>query len=296
MSELPAYLAYRAMAGIFGLLPEPVVRRSGQLMGWAASYISREKSALLERHLERVLGPVPDLRRRVRRMYASYGRYWAEVFWVRPRRKGVIRDHAEVVGMEHILAAQKAGKGIVLGLPHLGNWEVAGAKAEAIGIPILAVAEALPNQRLVDWFIDVRRQLGIDVVIAGKGRRVSDHLLRTLKSGGTVALMADRDLTGNGLEVKFFGERTTIPSGPVALADRTGAALLPVGCYFKRGRGHSFVVRPPVALPGGPDRAARLAAGAQIFAAELETLIRAAPEQWHLFQPNWPSDRTDPES
>jgi KDO2-lipid IV(A) lauroyltransferase len=291
MSDLPGYLAYRVMAGLFGLLPEPVMRRTGELLGFGASIISRKKSALVRKHLERVLGPVPDLDRRVRRMFVSYGRYWAEVFWVRPRRKSAIVAHAEVLGFEHITAAQEAGRGIILALPHLGNWEAAGAKAEDIGIPVLAVAEALPNQRLVDWFLDVRRQLGIEVALAGEGRRVSERLLRCLKSGGTIALLSDRDLTGRGIEVEFFGERTTIPAGPVALADRTGAALLPVGCYFNRGRGHSFVVSPPVELPEGGDRAGRLAEGGQRFAAVMEDVIRAAPEQWHLFQPNWPSDR-----
>jgi KDO2-lipid IV(A) lauroyltransferase len=294
MSDLPGFLAYRTMAGLFGLLPEPVMRRSGQLLGTALSYFSRRKFALLRSHQRRVVGPVPDLDRRVRRMYASYGRYWAEVFWVRPRRRDAISAHASVEGIEHISAAQAAGRGIILALPHVGNWEAAGAKAVDIGIPVLAVAEALPNQRLVEWFMSVRSQLGIEIVLAGKGRSVSAKLLRCLKSGGTIALLADRDLSGNGIEVDFFGERTTIPSGPVALADRTGAALLPVGCYFKRGRGHTFIVSPPITLPDIDSRPERLAAGAQQLAAALEAVISVAPEQWHLFQPNWPSDRDEP--
>ena len=291
MRELPGFLLYRTLAGVFGLLPEPLMRRGGELMGRVASYVSRRRFALLRSHLLRVLGPVPDLDRRVRRMYASYGRYWAEVFWVRPRRKKSIVAHSSLEGMEHLTAARDAGRGIVLALPHLGNWEVAGAMAEQIGLPVLAVAESLPNGRLTDWFVEVRRRLGIDVVIAGRGRRVSEVLLRCLKSGGAIALLADRDLTGRGLEVEFFGERTTIPAGPVSLADRTGAALLPVGCFFNSKRGHTFVVYPPVELPKGEDRAARLAEGAQQFAGVLEEIVRAAPEQWHLFQPNWPSDR-----
>ena len=127
------------------------MRRSGELIGLLASYASRRKFGLLRNHLQRVVGPVPDLDSRVRRMYASYGRYWAEVFWVRARRKKSIVAHASVEGIEHLRAAQEAGKGIVLALPHLGNWEAAGAKAEEIGIPVLAVAEALPNQRITEW-------------------------------------------------------------------------------------------------------------------------------------------------
>lgn len=291
MRELPGYLLYRAMAGLFGLLPEPVMRNIGEWLGRLASYALRGRTVLLRSHMRRVLGPDADLDTKVREMFASYGRYWAEVFWVRPRRKQAIVAHASVEGLEHVREAQRAGRGIVLALPHLGNWEAAGAKAEEVGIPVLAVAEQLPNRRLVEWFVDVRRQLGIDVVIAGRGRRVTEELLRRLREGGTIALLADRDLSGRGIEVEFFGERTTIPAGPVSLADKTGATLLPVGCYFTEGRGHSFVVRPPIDIPEGSDRAERLAVAAQRFARVLEDIIRVAPEQWHLFQPNWPSDR-----
>jgi KDO2-lipid IV(A) lauroyltransferase len=270
------------------------MRRMGEGLGWLLSFVARDRMALVTRHLERILGPHEDVTRRARRMFASYGRYWAEVFWVRPRRKdGILRD-ATVAGVEHVRAAEAAGKGIVLALPHLGNWEAAGAKAEEIGIPVLAVAESLPNERITQWFVGVRNQMGIDVALTGKGHRVTAELLQRLRDGGTIALLADRDLTGRGVEVEFFGERTTVPAGPVALADRTGAVLLPVGCYFDDGPGHAFVVRPPLQLPTEGTREERVAAGAQLLARELEAIIREHPEQWHLFQANWPSDRAEP--
>jgi KDO2-lipid IV(A) lauroyltransferase len=94
------------------------------------------------------------------------------------------------------------------------------------------------------------------------------------------------------VDVEFFGERTTMPAGAVTLAERTGAVLLPVGCFFAAGKGHEFLVRPPLTLPEGDgDREARVTAGVQALALELEQIIREDPAQWHLFQPNWPSDR-----
>jgi KDO2-lipid IV(A) lauroyltransferase len=287
-----AYLGFRALAGLFGLLPEPVMRRGGQAMGWTLSWVARRKMSLLRRTMGRVVGPGPEADRLARRMFASYGRYWAEVFWVRPRRKSSIVAHAHISGIEHVEAAKATGRGIVLALPHLGNWEAAGAKAEAIGIPVLAVAESLPNRRITDWFLGVRNDMGIDIVLTGAGRRVTVELARRLEQGGTVALLADRDLSGRGVEGELFGERTTMPAGAVALAERTGAILLPVGCFFASGKGHEFLVRPPLVLPDGEgDRESRVAAGVQALARELEHIIREDPAQWHLFQPNWPSDR-----
>jgi phosphatidylinositol dimannoside acyltransferase len=292
--EAAGYLAYRIFDALFGLLPEPAMRRGGEALGTIAYYLAGGRRRLVLRHAQRVLGEDdPALRSTARRMFASYGRYWAEVFWVRARRKQQFLDHGDLVGQEHIDAAVAAGRGIVLALPHLGNWEAAGAKAEQIGIPVLAVAERLPNRRIVDWFVKVRNQMGIEVVLTGKGSRVTRELVARLEVNGTVALVADRDLTGRGVEVEYFGERTTIPAGPVALAERTGAALIPVGAYFKEGRGHRFVVHPPLAIPDAPTREERVALGAQRCAEVFEDIIRVAPHQWHLFVPNWPSDREE---
>lgn len=291
MKGLAGYLAFRVASAVVGVLPEPVMRRAGEMAGWVASFFASAKLDLVRRNLARVVGDEAATRRRARRMFESYGRYWAEVFWVRPRHVAAILEHSVVDGEEHILAAREAGKGVIVALPHLGNWEAAGPQATRLGVPMLAAAEALPNPHIVEWFIDTRGKLGIDVVIVGRDRRATQHLIERLRSGGAIALLSDRDLSGRGVAVDFFGEETTLPAGPVALADRTGAALLPVGCYFNQRRGHHFVIEPPVEIPEHASKDARIAQGTQRYAAALETLIRRAPEQWHLFQPNWPSDR-----
>lgn len=294
MSELPGYLAYRVGSAVIGSLPEPIVRRLGELGGRLWWRVSPEKRTLVRRNLARVVGEDQATDGRVRAMFESYGRYWAEVFWVRASRREDIRANSEVHHPERITDAAAKGKGVIVALPHLGNWEMAGPAAADLGVPMLAAAEALPNRRIVDWFLDTRAALGIEVVIIGQDRTATTKLLARLREGGAIALVADRDLSKTGIEVEFFGERTTLPAGPVAFADRTGATLLPVGCYFRAGRGHDFEIGLPIEIPDLPDRKDRIAAGTQNFANALEDLIRRAPEQWHLFQPNWPSDRTDP--
>jgi KDO2-lipid IV(A) lauroyltransferase len=112
-----------------------------------------------------------------------------------------------------------------------------------------------------------------------------------LRDGGLVGLLCDRDIIGNGVEVEFFGERTTLPAGPAALALRTGAALLTAAVYSEPGGMHSAVVNPPISTARTANLRTDVARVTQLVAAELEGLIRRAPEQWHLFQPNWPSDR-----
>ena len=294
MKALLEYGAFRALSGFFGVLPELLARRIGLGLGYLLSFASRSKLELLERHQRRIHGPdTPPkvVRRLARAMSASYGRYWAEVFWAHPRKRQAIADHIDVLDVDKVYVEQDAGRGVIFALPHLGNWEAAGAKADFIRLRVLAAAEALPNERIIDWFTKTREGLGIDVVIARPGAGVTKALVRRLNEGRVVALVADRDLKGTGVEVELFGEKTTMPAGPVALADRTGAALYPVAAYFKAGRGHTVVVGDEIQIPDLPTREERIEAGTRAFGVAVEDMVRKAPEQWHLFQPNWPSDR-----
>jgi KDO2-lipid IV(A) lauroyltransferase len=111
-----------------------------------------------------------------------------------------------------------------------------------------------------------------------------------LGANKAVALLSDRDLKGRGVSVTFFGEETTLPPGPATLSLRTGAPLLPVASYYEGDNGYRVVVRPAIPIPEAGTRAEKVQQMTQSLATEMESLIRAAPQQWHLVQPNWPSD------
>ncbi len=292
MKDQFGYLLFRLASAVFGLLPESGMRHVGEALGRIANARKTSKRPLLEHHMRRVLGqaaPDSEIQEAVRSMYSSYGRYWAETFWLRPRRHDAVISRVERVGFHHIDEAKETNTGIIFALPHMGNWEVAGLVADEIGVRCLAVAEHLSNDKITEWFVDIRNQLGIDIVLTSDPKRNS-KLIRTLKSGKAIALLADRDVTGRGLETEFFGEKTRMPAGPIGLADMTGATLLPVGVYFNKGPGHRIVVHPPVILPQFDDREDRVSAGAALMATQLEEIVLEAPAQWHLFQPNWPTD------
>ncbi|MEZ5176003.1 MAG: phosphatidylinositol mannoside acyltransferase [Acidimicrobiia bacterium] len=286
------YAGFRSVAAVFGALPEPWMRHIGEWFGrrWAAR--SKAKRPLLERHMRRVMGsqaPADAIDYAVDRMFESYGRYWAETFWLRPRRHDAVCARVERHGFWHIDEAVARGQGIIFALPHLGSWEVAGLVADEIGVPVLAVAEDLPNSLITGWFVRIRNALGIDIVLTTDPQRRS-KLIRRLAGGEAIALLADRDVTGRGVSVRFFGEETKMPSGPVGLAVLTGAALIPVGVYFREGAGHRIEIHPPLEIPAAETRDVAIAEGAALMATTLESIIRRDPSQWHLFQPNWPSD------
>lgn len=286
------YLGYRCAAWVFGLIPEPLMRRIGRWLGSTAYSRAGRRRTMAIRHMTRALGSESEVEAAAREAFAAYGRYWAEVLWVRPRRIPRMLERIEVEGLERVRAAQATGLGMIYVLPHIGNWEVAGAVARNLGLELIAVAEDLPNPRVARWFAQVRKSFGIDVVLAGGGAALMSTLADGLRRGAAVALVTDRNIGDGGVAVRFFGENTELPGGAAALAARTGVPVFPVAAYFRRGAGHRVVIEAPVEVPdGGPGR---LAEGTQRIARALEDLIRRDPTQWHILQPNWPSDRRVP--
>ena len=243
-----------------------------------------------QRHMRRVLGDGAGVHAAAKAAMISYGRYWTEAFWARPRRVPEMRRNTQAEGLDLAIAAHEAGTGMIFALPHLGNWEVAAPVAVLEGIPIVAVAERLANQRITDWFTAMRAGFGIEIILATGSGEVMRQLEMALGENKAIALLSDRDLKGRGIEVEFFGEVTTLPPGPATLAVRTGAPLFPVGTYFE-GKGHRVAITSAIPVPEQGTRTEKVQAMTQELAHRMEKLISEAPQQWHLVVPNWPSDR-----
>jgi KDO2-lipid IV(A) lauroyltransferase len=281
-------LTYRAAATVAQAVPRPVGDALAHLGGQVARRTMPDRRALVERHQRRARGAEsPDA---VAGAFDSYAQYWYEMLRLPADvRRGVVPHHFVMDGYEHILAGFEAGHGVIVALPHLGGWEYAAAWMASQGHDMLAVVEPIEPPQLYDWFVAQREAIGLEVVPLGPG--ALGALLRALRDNRLVCLVSDRDLTGDGVEVEFFGERTTLPGGPATLALRTGATLLSAAVYFRPDRNHHAVVRPPVPVTREGRLREDVARITQLLAHEFELLIRAAPEQWHLMQPNWPSDR-----
>jgi len=289
VKDLLAYLGLRAGVGLVGALPQRVVRSLGRAFGDIWGSLDSTRREMGKRHMGRVMDTGSDVGAASKELMRAYGRYYAEALWVRERRVAEMLADTEVDGLQHILDARDAGNGMIYALPHMGNWEAAAPVAIREGVPVVAVAEALPNSRITDWFTEMRAEVGIEIVLATGRVEVMRRLEQALAENKAVALLSDRDLKGKGVEVRFFGEKTTLPPGPATLAVRTGAPLLPVGCYFTD-RGYRVVVHPALPIPEAENRTAQVAVITQALAEKLEEIISVAPNQWHLVVPNWPSD------
>ncbi len=248
---------------------------------------------MVARHLQRVAGrPLqgPERRRAVQASFRSYARYWLDTFRLAELASDDLDARIEATDVLAVLDdASAEGRGAILVTPHFGSWDLGGAWLAGRGYPLVTVVEPLRPRRVLEWFLETRQQRGITALVRGHG--VRDELAAALRRNQVVVLVCDRDLGGRGPTVKFFGERTTLPSGPARLARQVGAPLIPVAIYHLGDGHHRGVARPPVAVPHTDDEPADIAATTQQLARELEAIVVAAPEQWHLMVPNWPSDR-----
>jgi phosphatidylinositol dimannoside acyltransferase len=291
-----SYYAYRAGAGIARVLPESIGEPTARTLARLSAMATPAKRRQVERNLRRATdGELRGaaLQRAVAATFDSYGRYWFELFHLRADldRAELLADKNMVDGFDRIVAGVDAGKGAILALPHVGAWDYAGAWLSVQGYPPTVVVEPVEPPELFEWFADTRRRLGMEVVPLGS--EAGGAVLRALRDSRVICLLCDRDIGRDGIEVEFFGESTTMPAGPATLALRTGAPLLPCAVYFRPRGGHHGIVQPPVPT----EREGRLRDDVtrvtQELAYRFEELIRAEPEQWHLMQPNWPSDYAD---
>jgi KDO2-lipid IV(A) lauroyltransferase len=288
------YYGYVAASAVIKWLPERTVYWAANRLGSFAARRSKRRP-VVEANLARITGKDRDseeVQALVVESFRSYARYWLETFRLVREDRDFFLERFRGIGDENIDDALKLGKGVIVVVGHLGNWDAAGAWVGARGNKLVTVAEVLRPRRMFDFFRDHRARLGMTIFPAEKG--ATERLSEAVEDGAVVAILGDRDLKGKGPEVTFFGERVTFPAGPASVRFRTGAPLLVAGVYSVRsddGRyGWETHITPPLDVPSERSEEA-MAEVTQKVATALEAMVAKRPEEWHVMQPFWPSDR-----
>jgi phosphatidylinositol dimannoside acyltransferase len=248
---------------------------------------------VLEANLHRVLSckhGSPDvdgkeLRTLSRATLRSYARYWLEAFRlpVIPIERIMSGMHINAEGEAELFANLKAGRGAVIALPHMGNFEQAGAWVVARGAgSFTTVMERLRPESVYEAFVRFREGLGMEVLPLTGGQSPFGTLAQRLRAGKLVCLVSDRDLKETGVEVQMFGETARI-AATAALAVHTGAALLPVATWFE-GDDWGAHIYEEIPVPESGTRAEKIAAMSQQLARVFETAIAEHPQDWHMLQ------------
>jgi phosphatidylinositol dimannoside acyltransferase len=270
-------------------LPESRAQRAFRFFADLAWRRQGPSVQVLEGNLRRVIGseaPGGQLRGLSRQVLCSYARYWLEVFRLPVMPAGRLLEGMHVTGhLRTIFDHPAAGRGVILALPHMGNYDLAGAWLIAKGAgSVTVVAERLKPESVYDRFVAFREGLGMQVLPASGGACSAFGILaQRLRAGQIVGLVCDRDVTGRGMEVEFFGEKARMMGGAAALAVQTGAALMPVILWFE-GNQWGAHIHAEIPVPAEGDGEQKAAAMMQEVARLFEAGIRAHPQDWHMLQ------------
>lgn len=273
-------------------LPEPVAVRLGRTIADIAWKRRGKGVQRLESNYARVLpDATPErLAELSRAGMRSYLRYWMESFRLPAWSEERVRTGFEVKDVHYLTDGLASGKGVILALPHMGNWDLAGAWVTTkLETPFTTVAERLKPESLYDRFVAYREGLGMEV-LPHSGGTAFGTLARRLRDGGLICLVAERDLSASGVEVEFFGETTRMPAGPALLAQQTGAVLLPVTLWYDDSPVMQGRVHRPVEVPETGTRAEKTSVMTQALADAFATGITEHPEDWHMLQRLWLKD------
>jgi KDO2-lipid IV(A) lauroyltransferase len=213
----------------------------------------------------------------------SYMRYWCDTFrfpdWSQQRISQTV-----TVENEHLLMDAIAAKtGVIVSLPHAGNWDHAGAYFCGKGVNLVTVAEHLKPEKLFQKFLTFRQNMGMEVLPLDG--RVLGTLAQRLRQGALVALVADRDLSRSGIDVKFFGGPARMPAGPALLALKTDAPLITAFVSYTE-CGINIVFK-NVLIPTAGTQEQKVAEIVQMTAQHFEDGIKEKPEDWHMLQRIW---------
>lgn len=284
------YVQYSAVWEVAARLPDPIARRLPRLIGDAwyrlAPTRQREQVRANQARIAKHLGDPPEVRdERVQAAYRSYARYWLDSFRAHTYDEDEVLARTDRDGVEHLDEVRADGKGAIVATGHLGSWDMGAFFSTRWGWELTVVAEVLEPRPLFERFVKLRQDLGLGVIPLVRGGDMVAQLEQVVRDGGTATLLADRDLTKKGPVVEFFGEPCRLPPGPAVLARRTGRPVC-VGAFFATSRGWRASVHAPMDLS-----TLSVEEGTQRVAHGLERIIAEAPEQWHVFVPNWLADR-----
>ena len=255
----------------------PVALQRLGKMAYAGARLDRTHLEAYRYNLHRVLGTEPD-EVLLRTGITSWLRTYVEVLALPTWSADEVLDRVATVGERHVRAAMAEG-GAVVALPHLGNWDLAGAWACLTGMPVTTVAENLGPREFAAYRA-IRHRLGMEV-LAHDDVHTMAQLLDAVRRGRLVCLLSDRDLAGHGLPVRFGGHHITMPSGPALIARRTGATLLAAAAHYVSD-GIILEISPPIPHHRGRQG---LIAMTQEIADFFTEQVRRFPADWHLLQP-----------
>ena len=269
LRALPEKFAY----SLFARGSRWLVKRNGKSVQRLRKNLKRVKPEFSDAQMQKLVGDA----------MSSYMRYWCDTFRFPNWNKDRINSTVTVTREELLLEGIKSGRGVIVSLPHAGNWDHAGAYFCLKGIHLVTVAERLKPEKLFLEFLRYRQAMGMEVLALDSRSIVT--LAQRLREGHLIALVADRDLSKSGINVEFFGKPARMPAGPAVLALKTRAVFLTAFVNYTNTGIH--ITFDEIVLPDSGSQEEKVSELVQKSARNFEAGIAQHPEDWHMLQRIW---------
>ncbi|MEX1195132.1 MAG: hypothetical protein WD904_05000 [Dehalococcoidia bacterium] len=291
------YLIFWFTFRVLGRLPLPLLYGFAEVVARVGYTMAPATRRNIWDNLRHVMPDAPKrkVRRAARQVFRNVAYYYADLAQLqRMDLDHFFRERLVYHGIEeNIRTHLNAGRGVVMLSAHVGNAEIAGQGLVPLGIKCFAVTEPVKPARLARMLNEIRQSKGIE--FEPVGMPAAKRIVRTLRGGGTVALMGDRDIHGPRMFLPFFGEETWLPTGPIEVALRTGAAIVP-SFSARRGRyGIEAWAQPAIEIARTDDFQADVRTAMREFIKLMEERLLAEPGQWIIFERLWDADKPAPE-
>lgn len=293
------YILFLVAIHTLGRLPLRAGYALAQVVGRLAYRLSPSSRRNVLSNLRHVMGkdtPKRDVRAAARRVFVNVAKYYIDLVRMpHVTLEDFYRKRLRYYGFdEHMLPAVAAGKGVIAISAHLGNPELGVQGMLPRGVKVFALTEPLEPPRLSRLVDSLRAAWGHS--FAPVGFAAVRRTIQTLREGGVVALMGDRDIEGPTARLPFFGEETTIPTGPIELALRTGATVIPSFCVRTEQGGINAYLEEPLEMERTGDMERDIRVNTLRFLARVERRVREHPDQWVVLESIWDGTPSRPES
>ncbi len=285
MTDQIAYLVYLLGWKIMGVLPEKVAY---SLFNSLAQFMYRRNGKSVRRLRSNLAIVKPELsgielETLVRKGLQSYLRYWCDTFRIHRWSAQRIERTVSLTNDHLLRDPMRDGRGVIIALPHSGNWDHAGAYFCQQGIPLVTVAEILKPEKLFKKFLEYRQEMGFEVL--GLDSRAFVTLIRRAREKRLIALVSDRDLSESGISVEFFRHKAKMPAGPAVLAIREGLPLVVAHVSYTEEGIH--IAFNEIEIPNHGDEEVRVQMTVQAMADVFAKGIAHSPQDWHMLQRIW---------
>ena len=251
-------------------------------------YLVRSERKKTIKHLTQVYqnSKTPKkINRMGKEVFLNLGRNMADAFGLARLNNKNIDRYIEIQGCEILDAALKKGKGVIVLTGHIGNWELLASYFAMKGYPVNVVGAPIYDPRLDELVVKNRVGGGLKYMERGSATR---EILKALSRNEIVGLLIDQDTKHvDGVFVDFLGAKAYTPVGPVLLAIKTGAAIVPMAIHIRTNDNHVIEVENELVLESFEDQEQNRIYNTQLCSNAVEKFIRKYPTQWVWMHERW---------